>query len=292
MRNKMMVTLMALGLLAAACSSDDSGDTTTSPPDTAAPAATDAPAATEVPPDDALPTGPSDLILEAQEGDGTTVAVASATLPVPGYVVIHGDGGGSPGAVIGHSDLLPAGVSTAVIVVLDVPLTESATVFPMVHIDADGDGVYEFFPPDDTTDVPGTFDDGSVAVAPVEVTVTAGGEATGSGLMISASGLGDILTDDAGNTLYLFQVDTQGEASTCYDDCEGTWPPFTETVTGGPGVDASLLSTAERTDGTVQVTYNGWPLYYFAGDAAPGDTNGQTIGDVWWVVDAAGDAIQ
>jgi len=289
MRNTLMVAMMALGLAAAACSSDDSeSGATTAPPDTAAPEATAAPT------DDTLPTGPSDLTLEAQEGDGTTVSVASATLPVPGYVVIHGDGGGSPGAVIGHSDLLPAGVNNGVVVTLDQPITESATVFPMVHIDADGDGVYEFFPPDDTTDVPGTFADGGVAVAPlaVTVTVTGGSDAAGSALVISASGLGDILTDQAGNTLYLFEVDTQGEASSCTGDCAANWPAFTDTVTGGPGVEASLLGTAERDDGTVQVTYNGWPLYYFAGDSAPGDTNGQTIGDVWWVVDAAGDAIK
>src|SRR5665811_1327863 len=150
MRNRLIVAMMALALLAAACSSDDA-ETTTAEPE-----------ATEAPAGNALPTGPADLTLEAQEGDGTTVAIASATLPVSGYVVIHGDGGGSPGAVIGHSDLLPAGVNNGIVVTLDQPLTESGTVFPMVHIDADGDGVYEFFPPDETTDVPATFADGGV----------------------------------------------------------------------------------------------------------------------------------
>ena len=58
------------------------------------------------------------------------------------------------------------------------------------------------------------------------------------------------------------------------------------------GVDEALLGTASRTDGSSQVTYNGWPLYYFAADSAPGDINGQGVNDVWWVVDPSGDAIR
>ena len=54
---------------------------------------------------------------------------------------------------------------------------------------------------------------------------------------------------------------------------------------------ADCSGTTERDDGSTQVTYNGWPLYYFANDAAAGDTNGQAVNDVWYVVDAAGDAV-
>lgn len=60
---------------------------------------------------------------------------------------------------------------------------------------------------------------------------------------------------------------------------------------GGEGADQSLLGTITRTDGSTQVTYNGWPLYFWAEDSAPGDTTGQGVNDVWWVVDAAGDAV-
>jgi len=287
MRNSLMMSVVVLAMVAAACG--DSSDDTTAATD-AAPTSTAAPADSAPPSTDApqeLPTGPSDLTLEDQEGDGSTVLIASVTLPVPGYVVVHGDGGGSPGPVIGHSDLLPAGESADVIILLDEPLTASGTVFPMVHIDADSDGVYEFFPPDDTTDVPGTFADGSVAVAPLVLTVT-GGEAAGPSVMISTSALGDIVTDGDGNSLYLFLVDTNGEPSTCYDGCAASWPPLLEPVTPGSGIDASLLGIADRTDGTVQVTYNGWPLYYFSADSAPGDTNGQGVGDVWYLLDPAG----
>ena len=59
----------------------------------------------------------------------------------------------------------------------------------------------------------------------------------------------------------------------------------------GDGADATLLGTVTRDDGTTQATYNGWPLYYFSADSTPGDTNGQTIDNVWWVISSAGDAI-
>jgi predicted lipoprotein with Yx(FWY)xxD motif len=59
----------------------------------------------------------------------------------------------------------------------------------------------------------------------------------------------------------------------------------------GEGVDAALLGTITRDDGAMQVTYNGWPLYYFADDTAPGDANGQGLGDVWFLVSPTGEAI-
>ena len=106
------------------------------------------------------------------------------------------------------------------------------------------------------------------------------------------SGLGTILVDADGNTLYVFDADEDG-TSTCYGECEDNWPPLTaDAPTAGEGADESLLGTTERDDGSVQVTYDGRPLYFFAGDAAPGDTNGQAVGDVWWVVDAEGAAIE
>ena len=93
--------------------------------------------------------------------------------------------------------------------------------------------------------------------------------------------LGPIVVDAEGRTLYVFLPDDQG-ASTCYDDCAANWAALTVEgdPVGGDGVDAALLGTTEREDGTVQVTYGRWPLYRFAGDAAAGDVNGQGVGDV------------
>lgn len=110
------------------------------------------------------------------------------------------------------------------------------------------------------------------------------------------SALGLILTDGSGNTLYSLMTDDQGP-STCYDDCAASWPAFLAKgeleVSGNDNdpTDAALLGTTDRDDGGVQVTYNGWPLYHFAGDEAPGDTNGQGVGEVWFVMSPDGDPI-
>lgn len=108
----------------------------------------------------------------------------------------------------------------------------------------------------------------------------------------ASSKLGTILVDGKGMTLYLFTKDTQGSGrSTCSGACLAAWPPVTGTPTAGAGVDKALLGTLTRSDSTTQATYNGWPLYYWAGDSAAGDTNGQGVQQVWWVLDPAGNAI-
>jgi predicted lipoprotein with Yx(FWY)xxD motif len=107
------------------------------------------------------------------------------------------------------------------------------------------------------------------------------------------SDLGRILADAEGRTLYLFEADTDG-ISTCYEDCAANWPPLTVEgePTAGDGADRSLLGTTERDDGSIQVTYADQPLYFFATDQATGDTNGQGIGGVWFVVDPDGQAVK
>lgn len=113
-------------------------------------------------------------------------------------------------------------------------------------------------------------------------------------VQVEGSDLGQILVDADGRTLYLFLPDDQGSESTCYDDCEANWPPLAAEgeLTGGDGVDGSLLGTTEREDGSTQVTYDGWPLYLFAGDETADDVNGQGVGDVWYVVAPSGEPIQ
>jgi predicted lipoprotein with Yx(FWY)xxD motif len=121
-------------------------------------------------------------------------------------------------------------------------------------------------------------------------TTTTGPEASAGLVALADSSLGSILVDGDGNVLYLFTPDEQGD-SVCYDECAGFWPPLVGEFDAGDGVDAALMGSVARTDGSEQVTYNGWPLYYFANDAAPGDTNGQGVNEVWYVLDAAGDGI-
>jgi predicted lipoprotein with Yx(FWY)xxD motif len=100
------------------------------------------------------------------------------------------------------------------------------------------------------------------------------------------SDLGPFLVDSAGMTLYLFTADTTPGESACYDDCATNWPPLLESdaATALPVGIQGELGTIDRTDGTKQVTYDGMPLYYFAKDSKPGDTNGQGAGDKWWIV--------
>ena len=88
-------------------------------------------------------------------------------------------------------------------------------------------------------------------------------------------------------TLYTFTNDTKDSGtSVCNDDCATAWPPLlAEAESGlatGDGVNGTI-TIITRDDGGKQVAYNGWPLYYFANDAAPGDTNGHELNDVWFV---------
>ncbi|MBZ0275888.1 MAG: hypothetical protein K8I60_07085 [Anaerolineae bacterium] len=98
--------------------------------------------------------------------------------------------------------------------------------------------------------------------------------------------LGDFLVGANGFTLYLFKNDAPG-TSNCYDQCATNWPPVladsADAVTTQPGI-VGTFGTIERTDGTIQVTYNDMPLYFFMNDAAVGDATGQGRNDVWYVV--------
>ena len=90
-------------------------------------------------------------------------------------------------------------------------------------------------------------------------------------------------------TLYLYTKDTPNTSS-CIDTCIDTWPPLLTNgkPRAGTGVDASKLGTLVRSDGTTQVTYNGWPLYYYSNDVNSGDTTGQKVDGVWFVISPAG----
>lgn len=109
--------------------------------------------------------------------------------------------------------------------------------------------------------------------------------------------LGPYLTDAEGMSLYLFMSDsTQG--STCYDACAQAWPPYTTEEppnAGEEAVNADMLGTLTRKDGTTQVTYNGWPLYYYVKDTEPGDTRGQDVegfGAEWYLISPEGRPVE
>ena len=99
--------------------------------------------------------------------------------------------------------------------------------------------------------------------------------------------LGTILVASNGMTLYRFTKDTVPAASACYGSCATLWPAYIvssdASLQGGGGA-TGAITTITRTDGTLQATYNGQPLYFWHNDAAPGDVNGQGVGGVWFVV--------
>jgi predicted lipoprotein with Yx(FWY)xxD motif len=106
---------------------------------------------------------------------------------------------------------------------------------------------------------------------------------------------GQALVDGEGRSLYLFTNDTQNSGtSSCEGECLVNWPPlFTNgDPVAGEGVDEAMLGTITLPDGTTQVTYNGWPLYYYIDDTAAGDANGQGVGGVWFLVTPAGEMIE
>jgi predicted lipoprotein with Yx(FWY)xxD motif len=132
---------------------------------------------------------------------------------------------------------------------------------------------------------------GSTAASPPSKT-TSGPAAT---VGVATSGLGKILVDSQGHTLYLFRKDS-GTKSACTGACAAAWPPVRANgkPTVGGGASASKLGTTTRTDGKPQVTYDGHPLYLFEGDRKAGDTNGQgstAFGGAWLALSPAGGAI-
>lgn len=105
----------------------------------------------------------------------------------------------------------------------------------------------------------------------------------------SAGTLGTILVDQSGFTLYRFAPDGTGK-TTCTGSCASAWPPLTVPtphVVAGAGVAAAALATITRPDGSLQVTFEGMPLYRFSGDKKAGDTMGQGVAGVWFAVPAA-----
>jgi predicted lipoprotein with Yx(FWY)xxD motif len=134
----------------------------------------------------------------------------------------------------------------------------------------------------DTSETPDTGDTGD----------TADSEGISS-LTTAESDLGTIVVDDAGMTVYVFDQDEPGSGeSTCSGPCLANWPPVTagEELPALDGVTGEV-ETITGTDGSTQVTLNGWPLYYYVGDQAAGDTTGQAVQDVWWVIGPDGERI-
>jgi predicted lipoprotein with Yx(FWY)xxD motif len=140
----------------------------------------------------------------------------------------------------------------------------------------------------------GTSSTGAAASGtPAGAAASSGGSASGGTVIETASSsAGTVLTNGSGRAVYLWVKDT-GDTSNCNGACAGAWPPVTTTgpATASGGAKASDLSTITRSDGSKQVTYDGHPLYYFAGDSGSGAAAGQGsdgFGAKWWLVTPTG----
>jgi predicted lipoprotein with Yx(FWY)xxD motif len=137
----------------------------------------------------------------------------------------------------------------------------------------------------------------SSAAAPASPTggssSSAGASSPGGTVITTASSsAGTVLASGSGRAVYLWAADT-GDMSTCNGACAGAWPPVTTTATAtaSGAAKASDIGTITRSDGTKQVTYDGHPLYYYAGDSGPGTSSGQgsdAFGAKWWLVAPTG----
>ena len=149
-----------------------------------------------------------------------------------------------------------------------------------------------------TSSGPATSSPAAAPAATQASSPAATGQASGTAAVSLAAipGIpGKALVGRDGRTLYLFQADKNG-ASACTGACAAAWPP--DVVTGQPqagsGVSQALLGTITRPDGTMQLTYNGHPLYYFVGDTGAGTAHGEgskAFGADWYVVNASGSKI-
>jgi predicted lipoprotein with Yx(FWY)xxD motif len=130
---------------------------------------------------------------------------------------------------------------------------------------------------------------GSSGEGGTQLTSSGGGTVSGA----EVSGLGTVLVDSEGMTVYEFTED-EGMTSVCYGECEAAWPPVVASgkPTAGEGAMSADLGTTKRKDGTEQVTYKGHPLYTFAGDKAPGEANGNESEGTWFALDEAGSAVK
>lgn len=130
----------------------------------------------------------------------------------------------------------------------------------------------------------------AAAAAPSTAPSAAAGGAETYTVAVTNGAVGAFLTGEDGKTLYVFTPDSK-DKTTCVDACATKWPPFTITAADTLKPDAGVtgaLATFARPDGTLQVTVNGRPLYYYGGDAKAGDTTGEGVGGKWFVASPDG----
>ncbi len=302
----MFAILVIAALALAACQPAAATQAPTQPPTQVMPTAADtaAPTANSVPLTGSDVT-PSVSVSDQAVTDGA-VTIDQVSSPGPGWMVIHADNGGKPGAVIGHTQL-QAGENDNVVVQVDASKV-TPTLYAMLHADEGVQGAYEFPGPDIPVLLDGQMVSpafqvsnagavGSASTNDLYGSSTPAAQAGSADQVMVAVGqtdeLGSFLVDGQGLSLYHFLKD-EPDKSNCDASCQNRWPPLL--TTGAPaasaGVDASKLGTIPFDGDQKQVTYDHMPLYHWHTDEKPGDTFGQGIGEVWFVVEAGQQAAQ
>jgi predicted lipoprotein with Yx(FWY)xxD motif len=215
--------------------------------------------------------------VQDQEIKDGVLTIAEVDSAGPGWLVVHAQADGNPGPILGYTQV-EDGVNKDVAVEID-SAEATGTVYAMLHTDAGEAGKFEF---PGGPDVPVKVDD-QVVTPPFMIT---GGLGPLPVVLLGGNDeLGQFLTGRNGLTLYVFTKDTVG-VSNCYDQCAANWPPLLvnsgQELLVGEGV-SGKLGTIERSDGGMQVTYNGLPLYFWIGDTAPGDATGNGFNNIWFV---------
>jgi predicted lipoprotein with Yx(FWY)xxD motif len=136
---------------------------------------------------------------------------------------------------------------------------------------------------------------GAVSLAAPELAAPSS-EAASPTLTARGSEYGRILFDGSNRALYAFTRDRRGGPSTCYGACAEAWPPYVVSgrLSAGTGTQRSLFGTTRRRDGTRQLTYRGWPLYYYEHDPV-GQVLCQNVsefGGLWLVVRPSGSLVR
>ena len=133
---------------------------------------------------------------------------------------------------------------------------------------------------------------GGAATANTGAQATSKPAAGSADLATARSSLGTIVVDSKGRTVYLFTVDSnKPPKSNCDTGCDSVWPPVPAPASGAPtlsGVDSSKVGVVTRSDGSKQLTLNGWPLYEYEGDSAAGEVKGENVQGSWFAVSPQG----
>ncbi len=241
----------------------------------------------------ATPTMTSSVTVNDQSVAGGSVTIADVLSVGPGWIAVQADNNAQPGAVLGET-AVTNGDNPNVVVKIDATKA-TGVMYAVLYGDAGQIGTFEPTGADKPQTVGGQpvqpIFNVTGGLSPSTPTPTPGPTPSSAAIVhvYQSSSLGAILTDENGMTLYYWQHDLPGK-SYCTGTCLVTWPPYLtngQPVVGDQSINGTL-GIYVLPDGRQQVTFQGIPLYTYSLDKNPGDTKGQGVGSLWFVIPAGG----